>query len=84
MYAQGLLPSPLFSLYINTASSVEGSGGELVFGGVDSSHHDGAHVFTPVTRAAFWQMHVDNVAVYGQAGEEWGAESPLPSCTARH
>ena len=45
----------------------------MVFGGVDSSHHDGDHVFTPVTRADFWQLRMDNVTVYGQTGGRNGS-----------
>ncbi|XP_066564889.1 cathepsin D [Amia ocellicauda] len=62
---QKLLPSNVFSFYINrdTAGSV---GGELVLGGVDPNYYDGELHYVNVTRKAYWQIALDGVSVGNQ------------------
>lgn len=56
MVEQGLVKEPVFSFWLNR--NVEGEeGGELVFGGVDPSHHKGQHTYVPVTQKGYWQVH---------------------------
>ena len=70
MYAQGLLPSPLFSIYLNAANLQPGSGGEIVFGGVNGDHFTGTHVFANVTLPLYWQFIVQDVKVSGLSGKQ--------------
>ena len=68
MYAQGLLPSPLFSIYLNAASRQQDSGGEIVFGGVNGNHFTGTHVYANVTIPFYWQFSVQNIKASGLSG----------------
>jgi phytepsin len=66
MVAQNLVPQPVFGFWLDRI--VNGtSGGELVFGGVDSSHYTGDFTFLPVTRQAYWQFVMDDVQINGQS-----------------
>ncbi|NXN19148.1 CATE protein, partial [Indicator maculatus] len=64
MMAQNLVELPMFSVYMskNPQSSV---GGELLFGGFDSSHFTGSLNWVPVTQQGYWQIQLDNVQVGG-------------------
>lgn len=55
MIEQGLVKHPLFSFWLNRHDE-EGEGGEIVFGGIDPSHHKGEHIYVPVTRKGYWQV----------------------------
>lgn len=56
MVNQGLVKEPVFSFWLNR--NIDGEeGGELVFGGVDSSHFKGEHTYVPVTQKGYWQVH---------------------------
>ncbi|XP_038608802.1 napsin-A [Tachyglossus aculeatus] len=59
---QGLLDAPIFSFYFNRDPSGE-EGGELVLGGKDPDHYMGELHFLNVTRKAYWQIQMDEVAV---------------------
>eukprot|EP00887_Chlorella_sp_A99_P000693 scaffold5.g693.t1 len=64
MIAQGLLPEPVFSFWLNRKAEAE-EGGELVLGGVDPDHFVGEHTWMPVTRRGFWQFKADAITVGG-------------------
>lgn len=55
MVNQGLVKEPVFSFWLNRNLDGE-EGGQLVFGGVDPSHHKGEHTYVPVTRKGYWQV----------------------------
>lgn len=57
MVNQGLVPEPVFSFWLNRNTKGE-EGGELVFGGVDSSHYKGEHTYVPVTQKGYWQVNI--------------------------
>nr|XP_033775208.1 cathepsin E [Geotrypetes seraphini] len=65
MMAQNLVAMPIFSVYMsrNPDSSV---GGEIIFGGLDSSHFSGDLNWIPVTNQGYWQIQLDNIMVGGQ------------------
>lgn len=55
MVEQGLVKEPVFSFWLNRKQE-EGEGGEIVFGGVDPSHHKDEHTYVPVTQKGYWQV----------------------------
>ncbi|XP_030077719.1 cathepsin E [Microcaecilia unicolor] len=65
MMAQNLVEIPMFSVYMsrNPDSSM---GGEIIFGGFDSSHFSGDLNWVPVTNQGYWQIQLDNIMVGGQ------------------
>ncbi|ONM58455.1 Aspartic proteinase oryzasin-1 [Zea mays] len=66
MVKQGLISDPVFSFWFNRHAD-EGEGGEIVFGGMDSSHYKGDHTFVPVTRKGYWQFNMGDVLVDGKS-----------------
>nr|AAC34854.1 senescence-associated protein 4 [Hemerocallis hybrid cultivar] len=66
MVEQGLVKEAVFSFWLNRKSE-DGEGGEIVFGGVDPSHHKGEHVYVPVTQKGYWQFDMGDVLVGGQS-----------------
>ncbi|NWR92923.1 CATE protein, partial [Furnarius figulus] len=64
MMAQNLVELPLFSVYMsmNPESSL---GGELIFGGFDTSRFTGTLNWVPVTQQGYWQIQLDNIQVGG-------------------
>lgn len=55
MIEQGLIDEPVFSFWFNRDAE-DDEGGEIVFGGVDSSHFKGEHTYVPVTQKGYWQV----------------------------
>lgn len=68
MLKQGLLASPVFSFYLNRDATDGSHGGELVLGGIDPAHFKGEHVWAKVTRKAYWQFLMTDMAIEGQPG----------------
>jgi phytepsin len=64
MLAQGLLPEPVFSFWLNRKDESD-VGGELVLGGVDPAHFKGEHTWVPVSRRGFWQFKMDSMEIEG-------------------
>ncbi|NWU99672.1 CATE protein, partial [Upupa epops] len=64
MMAQDLLELPMFSVYMssNPESPV---GGELLFGGFDTSRFTGTLNWVPVTQQGYWQIQLDNIQLAG-------------------
>lgn len=64
MISQGVVSSPLFSVYLNR--DLDGSsGGEIIFGGVDDTHYTGDVSYVPVSKKGYWQIRMDGI----QAGD---------------
>lgn len=59
----GLLPQRLFSIYHNTSNFNQDSGGEIIFGGTDTSLMAGSVQYVPLTQAGYWQFKLDDMAV---------------------
>lgn len=58
MISQGVVSSPLFSVYLNR--DLDGSsGGEIIFGGVDDTHYTGDVSYVPVSKKGYWQIRMD-------------------------
>ncbi|KAK3818973.1 MAG: aspartic peptidase domain-containing protein [Benniella sp.] len=66
MMAQNVVEREVFSFYLGKASL---NGGGVIFGGMDMSRVEPGHkiTYTPVTRAKYWQINVENVLVNGKA-----------------
>lgn len=62
MVKQGLVPEPVFSFWLNRDPSDE-EGGQMVLGGVDSSHFVGEHTWAPLTRRGYWQFKMGALEV---------------------
>ncbi|KAI4341019.1 hypothetical protein MLD38_025795 [Melastoma candidum] len=62
MVNQGLIKEPVFSFWLNRDKEGE-QGGEIVFGGVDSSHYKGKHTYVPVTQKGYWQFDMGEVLI---------------------
>ena len=67
MMAQKLVDQGIFSFYLGK-SSLQG-GGEFIFGGMDLDRvAPGKEItYTPVTRARYWQIKINNVFVNGKS-----------------
>ncbi|KAF3789437.1 Aspartic proteinase A1 [Nymphaea thermarum] len=65
MIEQGLIDQPVFSFWFNR-NAEDDEGGEIVFGGVDSSHFKGEHTYVPVTQKGYWQFDMGDVLVGGE------------------
>ncbi|XP_069489136.1 gastricsin-like [Ambystoma mexicanum] len=63
---QNLLSQPVFGFYLSGQPSSQ-SGGEVVFGGVDSNYYSGQIYWTPVTQQEYWQIGIQGFAINGQA-----------------
>ncbi|XP_031819961.1 napsin-A [Sarcophilus harrisii] len=58
----GLLEKPVFSVYLNRDPEAA-SGGEVILGGSDPARYTPPLTFLPVTRPAYWQIHMERVTV---------------------
>lgn len=59
--AQGLLPAPVFSFYLNRDAS--GSvGGEVLFGGINENYYTGPINYVPLTNETYWQIAIDDIS----------------------
>uniref|UniRef100_A0A8C5P851 cathepsin E n=1 Tax=Leptobrachium leishanense TaxID=445787 RepID=A0A8C5P851_9ANUR len=65
MMNQNLVEEPLFSVYMSRDPN-SSEGGELMFGGIDSSHFSGQLNWSPVTNQGYWQIQLDNIQVAGE------------------
>ncbi|XP_077695191.1 gastricsin-like [Eretmochelys imbricata] len=63
---KNLISAPLFSFYLSGQEGMQ-DGGELLFGGVDSSLYSGQIVWTAVTQDAYWQIAIEGFSVKGQS-----------------
>lgn len=60
MVNRGLVQEPKFSFRMGPSDN---DGGEVVFGGVDSSHYTGELEYFPVTKKGYWQIELQQVSM---------------------
>ncbi|XP_048727637.1 lysosomal aspartic protease-like isoform X2 [Ostrea edulis] len=65
MVTQKLVPSPVFSFYLDRNPSGK-EGGELILGGSDPKFYSGNFTYVNVTRDGYWQFNMDGVKVNGK------------------
>ncbi|XP_063307593.1 cathepsin E [Pelobates fuscus] len=65
MMDQNLVEEPLFSVYMSRDPN-SSDGGELTFGGIDTSRYNGQLNWVPVTNQGYWQIQLDNIQVDGE------------------
>ena len=59
--AAGVLDAPVIAFYLDST----GQAGELILGGVDSSHFSGALATIPVTSETYWETALDSITLKG-------------------
>ncbi|XP_048401639.1 cathepsin D-like isoform X1 [Stegostoma tigrinum] len=59
---QKLLQRNVFSFYLNRNPDTQ-PGGELLLGGTDPKYYTGEFFYLNVTRQAYWQVQMDNIAI---------------------
>ncbi|KAL5281087.1 hypothetical protein ACFFRR_004856 [Megaselia abdita] len=64
MVWQELLPASIFSVWLDRNSS-NPNGGEVIFGGSDSSKYSGEIKYVPISQAGYWQFNMDGGSVGG-------------------
>ncbi|EFN72561.1 Lysosomal aspartic protease, partial [Camponotus floridanus] len=62
MIEQGLVSSPIFSVYLHRDVSEE-NGGVLILGGSDPAFYEGNLTYIPVTRKGYWQFTIDEIKI---------------------
>ncbi|CAF1410249.1 unnamed protein product [Adineta steineri] len=62
MWSQGLISQPIFSFYLNPDTSAT-TGGELIFGDVDSTKYTGSITYIPVALQGYWEFQMTKVTV---------------------
>nr|XP_006000457.1 PREDICTED: cathepsin E [Latimeria chalumnae] len=65
MMAQNLVELPMFSVYLSRNPDYS-QGGELIFGGFDSSHFSGKLNWVPVAKQGYWQIKLDSMKISGK------------------
>ncbi|KAK4402082.1 Aspartic proteinase [Sesamum angolense] len=66
MVDQGLVDEKVFSFWLNRDPTAE-VGGEIIFGGVDSTHYKGDHSYVPITEKGYWQFEMGDFLIGNQS-----------------
>jgi len=64
MLAQGSITDTVFAFYLSQSGTVPG---ELVFGGIDTSHFTGSLVWVPLTSETYWECDLDDIMIDGKS-----------------
>jgi phytepsin len=63
LLSQKLVKQPIFAFWMSRTNMTPGDGGELVLGGVDSSHYTGQFTFVPLTNQTYWEFALDSITI---------------------
>jgi phytepsin len=66
MISQNLVSKKVFSFWLNRQSN-SNVGGELLFGGIDSTHFTGGIHYVPLTNETYWMFKMDDVLLNGKS-----------------
>ncbi|XP_034667931.1 lysosomal aspartic protease [Drosophila subobscura] len=66
MVSEGLVDQSVFSFYLARAGSAS-DGGELIFGGSDSSLYTGALTYVPISEQGYWQFTMASASSDGNS-----------------
>ncbi|XP_075086010.1 cyprosin isoform X2 [Nicotiana tabacum] len=62
MLLQSIVTKPIFSFWLNRdPKSI--LGGEILFGGVDSTHFRGQHTYVPVAQNGYWEIEIGDLFI---------------------
>lgn len=75
MMRRGLFRDNVFAFRLRSGTS-GGDGGELLLGGINETQFQGPLHYVPVTRPAYWQLHMERVSV-GAPGALGCRDPPL-------
>lgn len=64
MWSQGLVDADVFSFYL-TSDGTATAGGELIFGGSDSTYYTGDLTYVPVSSQGYWQFEMTSASISG-------------------
>ncbi|EDW66355.1 lysosomal aspartic protease [Drosophila virilis] len=66
MVSQGLVDQSVFSFYL-ARDGTSSQGGELIFGGSDSSLYSGDLTYVPISEQGYWQFTMAGASIDGQS-----------------
>jgi len=64
MLAEGLIQDSVFAFYLSNSGLVQG---ELVFGGIDTSHFTGDLTWVPLSSETYWEVKLDGMSMNGKS-----------------
>ncbi|KAF8921689.1 hypothetical protein BGZ58_004012 [Dissophora ornata] len=65
--AAGVLSQPVVSVFLPSVRRNGGTGGEYVFGDIDSTKFDGSLTYVPVTKQGYWQVAIGDISAGGKS-----------------
>lgn len=69
MLTQKIISQPIVSMWLGrqrVGGATDGSGGAVIFGGVDTTKYVGNFTWAPVTDKNSWKIHVEAVSIAGK------------------
>ncbi|KAG0053849.1 hypothetical protein BGZ83_000323 [Gryganskiella cystojenkinii] len=64
--AAGVLSKPVVSVFLPSVRRNGGTGGEYLFGDIDTTKFDGELTYVPVSQKGYWQVAIDGVSAGGK------------------
>ncbi|XP_068150582.1 lysosomal aspartic protease [Drosophila tropicalis] len=66
LISQGLIPEPIFSIYLSRNGTNATNGGELILGGIDPALYSGCLTYVPVSQQGYWQFEMTSATLNDQ------------------
>jgi len=64
--AAGVLTKPVISVFLPSVRRNGGTGGEYLFGDIDTTKYTGELTYVPVSKQGYWQIAIDGVSAGGK------------------